>query len=113
MSVDSMDPASVPTPSDESRTELYDRTCGDTAPAVGERGREKRPRSPEFLPEKRLKQDDLRLACVSNEEAIKAHCTHFMASADGSPTIEGLEAALTAWAAKLCDRPHGSGIILG
>ena len=107
MSADSADPASVPTPSDESWTELYDRTCGDTAPAVGERGREKRPRSPEFVPEKRLKQDALRLAFVSNKEAIKAHYTHFMASVGGSPTIEGLEAALTAWAAKLCGRPLG------
>ena len=26
---------------------------------------------------------------------------------DGTPTIEGLEAALTAWAAQVCDRPLG------
>ena len=42
MSVDSVDPAPIPTPSDESWAELDDRTCGDTAPAMGGRGREKR-----------------------------------------------------------------------
>ena len=36
MSVDSADPASIPTPSDESWAELYDRTCGDTARVAGE-----------------------------------------------------------------------------
>ena len=67
----------------------------------------KRPRSPEFVPDKRLKQDALRLAFVNNKKTIKANCTHFTASVDGSPTVEGLEAALAAWAAKLCGRPLG------
>ena len=47
------------------------------------------------------------MAFVNNKETLKANCAHRMASADGSPTIEGLEAALTAWAAKLCARPLG------
>ena len=74
---------------------------------AGDQEREKRPRSPEFVPEKRRKQDALRTAFVHNKETLKAHCTHWAASVDGTPTIEGLEAALTAWAAKLCDRPLG------
>ena len=75
MSVDSVDPVLIPTPdSDESWTELYERTCGDPTPTAGDRGREKRPRSPEFLPEKRPKRDDaLRVTYVSNKETIKAH----------------------------------------
>ena len=44
MSVDSVDPVAIPTPdSDESWTELYERTCGDPTPTAGDRGREKRP----------------------------------------------------------------------
>ena len=34
MSLDSDGPAQDSSPSDESRTELYDRTCGDTAPVA-------------------------------------------------------------------------------
>ena len=55
MSVDSVDPVAIPTPdSDESWTELYERTCGEPTPTVGDRGREKRARSPEFIPENAL-----------------------------------------------------------
>ena len=72
MSMDSVDPALDSSPSDESWTELYERTCGDPAPAECERGREKRPRSPEFVPEKSVKRDALRLAFVGNKETIKA-----------------------------------------
>ena len=77
MSVDSVDPASIPTPSDESWTELYDRTCGDTTPAAGGRGRKKRPRSPECVPDKRRKQDALRMAFVHSKDTLKANCTHW------------------------------------
>ena len=105
MSVDSVDPASIPTPSDESWTDLSDRTCGNATPVAGDREREKRPRPPDFVPEKRRKQDALRTAFVHNEETLKAHCTHWAAYADGAPTIGGLEAALTALAAKVCERP--------
>ena len=74
MSVDSVDPANIPTPgSDESWTELYERTCGELAPAARDNAREKRPRSPDFIPEKRLKQDALRSSFVHNKETIKAH----------------------------------------
>ena len=107
MSLDSADPAPDSSPSDESWTELYERTRRDTAPAECERGREKRPRSPEFVPGKRIKRDALRLAFVGNEEIAKAHCTHHVASADGTQTIEGMEAALTAWVEAQCDRPLG------
>ena len=101
MCVDSVDPAFVPTPSDESWTELYERTCGDTVPNEGERGREKRPRSPEFVPEKRIRHDALRLAFVNDKDTIKSHWV------DGAQAIEGVEAALTAWVAAQCDRPLG------
>ena len=87
MSVDSVDPASIPTPSDESRTDLYDRTCGDISPVRSERGRGKRPRSPEFVPDKRLKQDALRMAFVNNKETLKANCAHRIALVEGSPSI--------------------------
>ena len=73
----------------------------------GGSGREKRPRFPEFVSDKRRKQDALRTAFLHNKETLKAHCAQRTASVDGTPTIEGLEAALTAWAAKLCDRPLG------
>ena len=74
MSVDSVDPAAIPTPdSDESWTELYERTCGELTPAARDKAREKRPRSPDFIPEKRLKQDALRSSFVHNKETIKAH----------------------------------------
>ena len=60
MSVDSVDPVAIPTPdTDESRAELYEHTCGDPTPTAGDRGREKRSRSPEFIPEKRQKRDAL------------------------------------------------------
>ena len=103
MSLDSVDP----TPSDESRTELYERTCGDIVPTEGERGREKRPRSPEFVPEKRIKHDALRLAFVGNKDTSKAHRAHHLASVDGSQAIEGMEAALAAWVATQCERHLG------
>ena len=35
MSVGPVDPASITTPSDESWTDLYDRTCGHTSPVAG------------------------------------------------------------------------------
>ena len=107
MSSDSVDPAPDPTPSDESQTGLYERMCGDTVPTEGERGRERRPRSLEFVPEKRIKRDALRLAFVDNTETIKAHYTHHMASTDGPQAIEGMEAALTGWVAAQCERPLG------
>ena len=67
MSADSVDPVAIPTPdSDESWTELYERACGDPTPTVGGRGREKRSRSPDFIPEKRPKHDALRTAVVHN-----------------------------------------------
>ena len=96
-----------PPPSDESRAELYDRTCGDTAPATRGGGRDKRPRSPDFIPEKRMKRDALRLASVDIKEIIKAHCMNHLAAADGAQTIAGLESALTAWVAAQCKRPLG------
>ena len=72
MSVDSVDPAIIPTPgSDESWTELYDRTCGDPTPTAGDRGREKRPRSPDFVPEKRPKHDGLPAAFVTIRKPLK------------------------------------------
>ena len=85
ISIDSMDPLHIPTPdSDESWTELYERTCGDPTPTAGDRGREKRPRSPEFIPEKRPKHDDaLRVAFVNNKETVKAHCDFLLASLTG------------------------------
>ena len=52
LSVDPVDPASIPTPSDESWTDLYDRTRGNTTPAAGAREREKRPRPLEICPGK-------------------------------------------------------------
>ena len=103
MSADSVDPASVPTPSDESWTELYERTCGDPVPPESERGREKRSRPPEFVPEKRIKQDALRLSFVENKETIKAQCTHHLAAVDGAQATAGLEPAFTAWAATQCE----------
>ena len=104
-----MDPVQIPTPdSDESWTELYERTCGDPTPTAGDRGREKRPRSPEFIPEKRPKHDDaLRVAFVNKKETIKAHCDFSLASLPGSPCVEGMEAAFTAWVAQICERPSG------
>ena len=54
-----------------------------------------------------MRQEAPRLVFADKKETIKAHCTHYMASADGSPTIEGLEAALTAWEASQCARPLG------
>ena len=108
MSVDSVDPVAIPTPdSDESWTELYERTCGDPTPTAGDRGREKRPRSPDFIPEKRLKQDALRTAFVRNRETIKANSAFPLASLTGSSGIDGMEAAFTAWVAQICDRPSG------
>ena len=107
MSLDSVDPAPDSSPSDESWTELYERTCGDPAPAECERGRGKRPRSPEFVPEKRFKHDALRLAFAGDKDTIKAHCNHHVAAADGAQAIEGMEAALTAWVAAQCERPLG------
>ena len=62
------------------------------------------PRSPEFFPEKHLKQHALRLSFVEHVETIKAHCTHHLAAVDGEQAIEGMEAALTAWVAAQCDR---------
>ena len=54
MSLDSDGPVFASPPSDESRTQLYGRTCGDTAPANQSGGREKRSRPPDFFPGKRL-----------------------------------------------------------
>ena len=65
------------------------------------------PRPPEFVPEKRIKHDALRLSLVGNKETIKAHCAHHLAAVDGTQAIEGMEAALTAWVAAQCDRPMG------
>ena len=96
-----------PPPSDESRTELYDRTCGNNVSDNGNGGRARRSRPPDFIPEKRLKQDALRLSFVGNKEIIKAHCTHHLAAIDGAQTLAGLESALTAWVAAQCDRPLG------
>ena len=108
MRVDSVDPAAIPTSdSDESWTELYERTCGDPTPTVGDRGREKRARSPEFIPEKRPKHDALRSAFVRNKETIKANCDFPLAPLTGSSGIDGMEAAFTAWVAQICDRPSG------
>ena len=50
MSIDSDGPAQESSPSDESRTELYERTCGDTAPADRKGGGEKRSWPPDFIP---------------------------------------------------------------
>ena len=85
LSVDSMDPVHMPTPdSDESWTEVPERTCGDPTPTAGDRGREKRPRSPAFIPEERPKHDDaLRAAFVNNKETIKAHCDFPFGFPDG------------------------------
>ena len=106
MSVDSVDPVAIPTPeSDESWTELYERTCGDPTPTAGDRGREKRPRSPEFIPEKRQKRDALRVAFVNKKDTMKANCAFPLASLTGSPSNEGMEEALTAWVAQICGRP--------
>ena len=107
MSLDSVDPAPDSSPSDESWTELYDRTRGDPTPAVCERGRDKRPRSPESVPEKRIKRDALRPSFVTDKDTIRAHCHHHMAAVDGTQAIEGMEAALTAWVAAQCNRPLG------
>ena len=109
MSVDSVDPAAIPTPpdSDESCTELYERACGHPAQTAVERGRDKRSRSPDFFPEKRPKLDVLRAASANNKETIKANCVFPLASLTGSPSLEGMEAALTAWIAQICDRPSG------
>ena len=62
------------------------------------------PRSPEFVPEKHIKQHALRLSFVEHVETIKAHCTHHLAVVDGAQAIEGMEAALTAWVAAQCER---------
>ena len=104
MSLKSVGPAQDSSPSDESWTELYDRTCRESAPAVRERGGGKRPLPPEFVPEKRIKRDAPRLSFVGNKETIKAHCTHHLAAVDGTRAIVGMEAALTAWVAAQCDR---------
>ena len=89
MSVDSTDSVHMPTPdSDESWTELYERFCGDSTPTGGDRGREKRPRSPEFIREKRPKRDDaLRVAFVNIKETIKAHCDFPMGSLGRDPPV--------------------------
>ena len=84
ISVDSVDPAPDSSPLDESRTALYERTRGDPAPADCERGRGKRPRSPEFVPEKRIKHNALRLALVGNRDFIKAHRARHGAAVDGA-----------------------------
>ena len=60
---------------------------------------------PRIFPEKRLKQDALRLSFVEKKEITKAHCTHHLAAIDGAQTLAGLESALTAWEAAHCDRP--------
>ena len=54
-----------------------------------------------------MKQDGLRLSFVDNKEIIKAHCTHHLASLDGTQALAGLESALTAWVAAQRDRPLG------
>ena len=65
------------------------------------------PRVPDFIPEKRHKQDALRLSFVHNKETIKSHSAHPLAGADGTQAIKGLEAAFTAWVATQCERPLG------
>ena len=110
MSLDSDGPAQESAPSNESWTELYDRTCGDTAPADRKGGRGKRSRSPDFIPEKRMEQVALRPPFVDNKEVIKAHCTHHSAAVDGTQEIAGLESAITARAAAQCERPLGQGL---
>ena len=72
MSLDPDGPAQKSSPSDKSWTELYERTCRDAASSDRSGSREKRARSPELVPEKRLKHDVLRTAFVSNKEVIKA-----------------------------------------
>ena len=113
MSLDSEGPVQDSSPSDESWAELHDCTCGNTAPVARDRSGEKRPRSPEFAPEKRIKQDAMRLPFVENKEIIKAHCTHHLAAADGAPTIAGMESAFTARIAPQCDRPLGQELSAG
>ena len=107
MSLDSDGPVQESLPSDESLTELYDRACGSTASDDRKGGREKRPRSPDFIPGKRMKQDALRLPFVDNKGILKAHCTHHLATIDGAQTLAGVESALTAWVAARCERPLG------
>ena len=85
--------------SDESRTQLYDRTCGGTARGDPGGGREKRARSPDFIPGKLRRQDALRLPFVDNKKIIMANCSNHLAAVDGAPAIAGLESALTAWVA--------------
>ena len=96
MSLESDGPVQESSPSDESRTELYDRTCGNNESDSGSSGRAKRFRSPDFIPEKRSKQDALRLPFVDNKEIIKANCTHPLAAVNGAQTLAGLESAPTA-----------------
>ena len=72
MSLDSDGPVHDMSQSDESWTHLYGRTYGDAATADMSGNRERRARSPEFVPEKRLKHDVLRAPFVSNADTLKA-----------------------------------------
>ena len=105
MSLDSDGPARDTSPSDESRTQQYERAGGDTAAATVSGNREKRARLPEFVPEKRLKHDVLRAPLVSNKDTIKAYCSNQLSAVDGAQVIAGLESAFSAWVATQCGRP--------
>ena len=105
MRLDSDGPVQDRSPSDDSRPELYERTCRDAATSDTSGNREKRARSPEFVLGKRLKRDALRAPFVSYKDTIEACCPNQLAAADGAQAIAGLESAFTAWVATQCERP--------
>ena len=107
MSLESDGPAFESSPSDESWAQLYDRTRRDAGTSTDEGGREKRSRSPDFIQEKRQKRDALRAAFVQNKETIKLRHACQLVATTVKPSIEGLEAAFTAWVASQCERPLG------
>ena len=96
MGLDSYGPVRDMSPSGESRTQLYERTCGDTAITNMSGNREKRAHSPEFAPEKRLKHDARWASVVSKKDTIKAYCSNQLSAVDGAQAIAGLESPFTA-----------------
>ena len=81
--------------SDESWTQLRDRTCRENKQEEVSQGRNKHARSPDFIPAERRKPDALRMSFVRNNETIKQLGSCYTATLVGKQTVEGLDAAFT------------------
>ena len=114
--LEAVPPMDIPVPSSPtstySWTPLFERHCGpqqDAPPAPDL----KRPRSPSFVQEKRLKTDALRVSFIANKTLVKREApwwdadmkAQFNLSSD--VPLDGVESAISAWVAFACSQTLG------